>query len=221
MTFSQPPDFHSAAAAATAQVMSAAPNIYELRDRLLTPVFLQNLTDAEKVQAITGGQDLQTRIYHPRRTVYAWVDPSDPINKALISVQVAFTEGKANNIQSVVAATDAVTGQPDTATFYTISNWSSSGGSLGKPFLMAVVEDIHHKYPHITNFATLSPMPGLRTWLTNLSEEQVHETGAIRLLKTSFVPFQQRVLGASSIEDLQRDPIIFADLNKLAAFCVS
>ena len=55
----------------------------------------------------------------------------------------------------------------DTAIFYSITNtlYGLRGISFGNFLIKQVVDDLAHDLPNLKQFATLSPMPGLRAWL--------------------------------------------------------
>ena len=54
-----------------------------------------------------------------------------------------------------------------TAIFYSISNTQTGlrGVSFGDSLIKHVVETLKQEFPRLRTFATLSPIPGLRTWL--------------------------------------------------------
>jgi malonyl-CoA decarboxylase len=55
----------------------------------------------------------------------------------------------------------------DCAVFYSITNCQKGlrGVPLGSFLIKQVVEDLSRQLPHIKTFATLSPVPGFRSWL--------------------------------------------------------
>ena len=57
--------------------------------------------------------------------------------------------------------------QATCAIFYSITNCQQGlrGVSFGNVLIKQVVEDIGKEFPRVRTFATLSPIPGLRTWL--------------------------------------------------------
>jgi malonyl-CoA decarboxylase len=98
--------------------------------------------------------------------------PDEP----LIFVEVALVQGMADNVQSLLDETAPV-GDPqsaDTAIFYSISNCQRglSGISFGDFLIKRVVDRLNAELPHLTRYATLSPMPGFRAWLEQRSAEE-------------------------------------------------
>ena len=61
----------------------------------------------------------------------------------------------------------------DTAVFYSISNCHRglAGVSLGDRLIKRVVGVLSHEVPQITEYATLSPIPGFRAWVESNVEE--------------------------------------------------
>lgn len=60
--------------------------------------------------------------------------------------------------------------QPDTAIFYSISNCQTglAGISFGNFLIKQVADAVKKEFPGITQFATLSPIPGFRKWLDDV-----------------------------------------------------
>ena len=88
--------------------------------------------------------------------------PDEP----LIFVEVALVNGLAGNVQRLLDA-KAETSDPqgaNTAIFYSISNCQQglAGISFGNFLIKRVAEQLARDLPNIRDFATLSPIPGLR-----------------------------------------------------------
>ncbi len=151
--------------------------------------FLEKLIEYEAVHAIESWDDLRRRL-GPNRRCYAFVHPGMP-DDPLIFVEVALTRGMADSVTPfLTAATTDLDGmeQPataeddaDTAIFYSISNCHRglAGVSLGDFLIKSVVEDLSGEVANIKNFATLSPLPGFRSWLSTqlASGDRVLEGG--------------------------------------------
>ncbi|MGI9595470.1 MAG: malonyl-CoA decarboxylase domain-containing protein [Acidimicrobiales bacterium] len=62
----------------------------------------------------------------------------------------------------------------DTAIFYSISNCHDglAGVSLGDFLIKSVVEELSAELPKLKTFATLSPLPGFRSWLSDRIEDE-------------------------------------------------
>lgn len=128
---------------------------------------LEKLIAYEAVHEIHGWRDLKNRLDDDRRC-YAFFHPSMP-DEPLIFVEVALVTGLPGNIQALLD-TERPPGDParaDTATFYSISNTQPglAGIALGDFLIKRVVERLRAELPRLRQFATLSPVPGLRRWL--------------------------------------------------------
>lgn len=128
---------------------------------------LEKLIAYEAVHEIQSWTDLKNRLESDRRC-YAFFHPNMP-DEPLIFVEVALVDGIAGNVQALLDET-APTGDPEdanTAIFYSISNAQRglSGVSFGDFLIKQVVNDLLHELPNLKTFATLSPIPGFRSWL--------------------------------------------------------
>lgn len=128
---------------------------------------LEKLMVYEAVHAIRSWEDLKNRMDADRR-VFAFFHNKMPL-EPLIFVQVAFTQGLANSIQDVLDEKKPVfdIALADTAIFYSISNAQKglAGISFGNFLIKRVVDKLSREFPQLHTFATLSPVPGFRTWL--------------------------------------------------------
>ncbi|MDP9127874.1 MAG: malonyl-CoA decarboxylase family protein [Pseudomonadota bacterium] len=141
------------------------PAIFQVTRETATPTFLENLIQKESVHAFADGvdgKDLDTRMNHPNRAIYAWRDPYDA-DRALISIQVALTDGMGRNIHDVLGAKDFVR-TIDTGTPYSISNWGSVE-AVAKPFIYGVAATVRRLHPSVKQIVTLSPLNGFAAWL--------------------------------------------------------
>jgi malonyl-CoA decarboxylase len=88
--------------------------------------------------------------------------PDEP----LIFVEVALVDGMAGNVQRLLDARDETRDakQANTAIFYSISNCQQglAGISFGDFLIKRVADTLARDLPNIKDFATLSPIPGLR-----------------------------------------------------------
>ncbi len=139
---------------------------FERIDWRTSAAILEKLIVYEAVHEIEGWDDLRRRLADDRRC-FAFFHPALP-DEPLIFVEVALTRGLVGKIRPLLddppsAGDDA----PDTATFYSISNCQAglAGISFGNFLIKQVVDDIRAELPSVVNFATLSPIPGFRSWL--------------------------------------------------------
>ncbi|HUZ73430.1 MAG TPA: malonyl-CoA decarboxylase [Stellaceae bacterium] len=135
---------------------------------------LEKLTVYEAVHEIRSWTDLKNRLDTDRRC-FAYFHPRMP-DEPLIFVEVALTQGMADNVQILLDETAPI-GDPtdaDTAIFYSISNCQRglAGISFGDFLIKRVVDQLAAELPHLKTHATLSPIPGFRAWLDKrLAEE--------------------------------------------------
>jgi len=125
---------------------------------------LEKLVTYEAVHTIRSWRDLKNRLDSDRRC-YAFFHPRMP-DEPLIFVEVALTKGMAGNVQRLLdarAETSDAEGA-NTAIFYSISNCQQglAGISFGNFLIKRVAEQLARDLPNIKDFATLSPIPGLR-----------------------------------------------------------
>jgi malonyl-CoA decarboxylase len=128
---------------------------------------LEKLVDYEAVHAIRSWRDLKNRLDSDRRC-YAFFHPRMP-GEPLIFVEVALVKGLAGSVQDLLDEKAPVQDprQADTAIFYSISNCQSglAGISFGNFLIKRVVQELSDEFRNLKTFATLSPLPGFRTWL--------------------------------------------------------
>ena len=131
---------------------------------------LEKLIHYEAVHQIEGWDDLRRRLQADRRC-YAFFHPA-LADEPLIFIEVALTRGMSGRVQPLLDPDSPVLdpGTADCAMFYSITNCQQGlrGVSFGNFLIKQVVEDLGRELPRIKIFATLSPIPGLRTWLTQL-----------------------------------------------------
>jgi malonyl-CoA decarboxylase len=133
---------------------------------------LEKLMAYEAVHEIRGWTDLKNRLEADRRC-FAYFHPRMP-DEPLIFVEVALVTGIAGNIHALLDETAPI-GDPqaaDTAIFYSISNCQRGlhGISLGDFLIKRVVDALATELPRLKSFATLSPLPGFRAWLSAQAE---------------------------------------------------
>ncbi len=131
---------------------------------------LEKLVDYEAVHAIRSWRDLKNRLDSDRRC-YAFFHPRMP-GEPLIFVEVALVQGLAGSVQRLLDEKAPVQDprSADTAIFYSISNCQKglAGISFGNFLIKRVVELLAAELRSLRSFATLSPIPGFRTWLDPL-----------------------------------------------------
>lgn len=128
---------------------------------------LEKIMDYEAVHAIQGWDDLKNRLDSDRR-LYGFFHPRMP-DEPLIFVEVALVNGISGSIHELLDP-KAPLGDPDaadTAIFYSINNAQKglAGISFGSFLIKRVVEELSREFTKLKTFATLSPIPGFRSWL--------------------------------------------------------
>ncbi len=131
-------------------------------------LILEKLIEYEAVHEMSGWDDLRRRLADDRRC-FAFFHPALE-DEPLIFVEVALVKGIAGNVQELLADPDpqADTSDFDTAIFYSISNCQEGlkGISFGNFLIKQVVMELRSEFEQLKQFATLSPIPGFRRWLT-------------------------------------------------------
>jgi malonyl-CoA decarboxylase len=147
-----------------------------------TPAFiLEKLIEYESVHEIRGWDDLHRRLADDRRC-FAFFHPALP-DEPLIFVEVALVRGLASSIHDLLSAEIPASGaefKPDTAIFYSINNCQPglAGVSFGNFLIKQVMDSLAEEIPSLQHYATLSPVPGFRSWL---NEELAAPQSAIGL----------------------------------------
>ncbi len=128
---------------------------------------IEKLIQYEAVHDIKSWADVKNRLDSDRRC-YGFFHPRLPA-VPLIFVEVALVDEMAGDIMPLLdelaAASDL--SKATTAIFYSISNTQPGlrGVSFGDSLIKRVVETLKDEFPKLRIFATLSPIPGFRSWL--------------------------------------------------------
>ncbi|CAH1439955.1 unnamed protein product [Lactuca virosa] len=127
---------------------------------------LEKIVAYEAVHPISNLIDLKRRLGIGRRC-FGYIHPAIP-GEPLIFIEVALMKNIASTIQEVLWH-DPPTPEPEasTALFYSISSTQPglAGINLGKFLIKRVIHLVKKDMPNISNFATLSPIPGFMQWL--------------------------------------------------------
>ena len=129
---------------------------------------IEKLIKYEAVHDIKSWADVKNRLDSDRRC-YGFFHPRLP-DEPLIFVEVALLNEMADCITPLLdeSADAEDLKKATTAIFYSISNTQSGlrGVSFGDSLIKNVVETLKTEFPKLKTFATLSPIPGFRAWLT-------------------------------------------------------
>lgn len=131
-------------------------------------VVLENIIRFEAVHEISDWDSLRSRLQGNRRC-FGFFHPAMP-GVPLIFIEVALTREMSPAIAPLLASAEleAPLKAPTNAVFYSINNCHAGlkGISLGDLLIKQVVLDLRTEFPSLKDFATLSPIPGFRKWLT-------------------------------------------------------
>ena len=137
-----------------------------------TPTYvLDQIVKYETVHRVRHSRDLERRLAEDRRC-YAFFHPALP-NEPLIFTEVALTDDMSSNVGSLLDPESPVV-EPATcscAIFYSINSCHEGlrGVPLGNALIGQVTNQLAIAFPGLDTFATLSPVPGFRSWLTHLA----------------------------------------------------
>lgn len=141
---------------------------------------IEKLIQYEAVHDIRSWADAKNRLDEDRRC-YAFFHPRMP-GEPLIFIEVALLRDMAGGIGPLLdeEAAPADLEKAASAIFYSISNTQAGlkGVSFGDALIKRVVEALRLEFPQLKLFATLSPIPGLRTWLNHHIEALWQDTPA-------------------------------------------
>ncbi|KAJ8398643.1 hypothetical protein AAFF_G00421710 [Aldrovandia affinis] len=148
---------------------------------------LQKISQYEAVHPVRNWTDIKRRV-GPYRRCYAFTHASMP-GEPLVVLHVALTEDISNNIQAIVREFATLDSEEDvnkinSAVFYSISSTQAGlqGVELGNYLIKRVVRKLQGEFPHLSQFSSLSPIPGFCAWLQGLLGPQRKEGRGAGLL---------------------------------------
>lgn len=136
------------------------------------PQIRQHLLRYESVHPMSTEAELRRRLQPDDRRVYAFFHPATG-DVPLIFVEVALVCGIPDRITPLLEQGSPLDpASADTAALYSINNALDglAGVSFGSFLIKQVIEQVSAELPHLQQFATLSPIPGFRTWLSAKTE---------------------------------------------------
>jgi malonyl-CoA decarboxylase len=162
------------------------PGYLEFRriDGQTSPAVLQSLIKYEAVHKIRDWRDLSRRLEADRRC-YGLFHPGLP-DEPVIFMELALTSELSAGVQSLLDPDSPVQDLTNCrcAMFYSIS--SCHEGLRGVPFghalIARAVDALQRELPLLNTFATISPVPGFRPWLTALARDGNGTNPAIAFL---------------------------------------
>lgn len=152
---------------------------------------LEKIIAYEAVHAIDSWDDLRRRLEPEDRRCFAFFHPA-MADEPLIFVEVALTRGIPSSVQQLLCEDRAsiTAHDADTAVFYSISNCQAGLAqiSFGNSLIKQVAMDLAMALPGLKTFVTLSPIPGLNTWLfENRIEPRPDETDRLQNLAAHYL----------------------------------
>jgi len=136
---------------------------------------VEKLIKYEAVHDIKSWADVKNRLDSDRRC-YGFFHPRLP-DEPLIFVEVALVDSLTDCITPLLdeSADASDLNAATTAIFYSISNTQDGlrGVSFGDSLIKRVVETLKAEFPQLKTFATLSPIPGFRSWLQKNATAQL------------------------------------------------
>lgn len=177
-------------------------------------LILEKLIQYESVHAITGWADLRRRLERDR-FCYGFFHPAI-VDVPLIFVEVALTNSMSSNIGNLLqqAPPGAEALDADTAVFYSINNCllGLRGVSFGNFLIKQVVDHLTAVRSDISNFVTLSPVPGFMNWLKAVDKVDT-------LLNTDEAQAINALLTASSMRSVvNSNGVLYKVLPRLCAY---
>lgn len=140
---------------------------------------IEKLIQYEAVHDIKDWADVKNRLDSDRRC-YGFFHPRLP-GVPLIFVEVALMDDMTSAITPLLDETAAAAdlSKATTAIFYSISNTQTGlrGVSFGDSLIKRVVETLKEEFPRLRTFATLSPIPGFRSWLGKNAADLLDKLG--------------------------------------------
>ncbi|MBS0292728.1 MAG: malonyl-CoA decarboxylase [Proteobacteria bacterium] len=136
---------------------------------------IEKLIKYEAVHDIRSWADLKNRLDSDRRC-YGFFHPRLP-GEPLIFVEVALVNEISVSITPLLDESAEATDiqRATTAIFYSISSTQTGlrGVSFGDSLIKHVAETLTAEFPRLRRFATLSPIPGFRSWLARHGAAQL------------------------------------------------
>jgi malonyl-CoA decarboxylase len=133
---------------------------------------IDQIVKYESVHRVRDSRDLERRLAEDRRC-YAFFHPAIP-GEPLIFTELALTHGMSSNAEALLDSESPMVDPStcDCAIFYSISSCHEGlrGVPLGNALIGQVMNELATAFPRLDTFATLSPVPGFRSWLANLAQ---------------------------------------------------
>jgi len=180
---------------------------------------LDNIIRYEAVHGMSGWEDLRKRIAPPDRLIYGFFHPRLR-DEPLIFIEVALMMEIPEEISSILDDNlDGIDPQDaNTAVFYSISNCQKGlrGVPLGSFLIKQVVEDLKKNFPHLSEYITLSPVPGFAKWLERLANND-HSNLDIKLSGSALTNLK-RLLQLGWVGDIEQVQDLMQEMTSAMAW---
>ena len=131
---------------------------------------LEKIIAYEAVHEINSWDELRSRLAPKDRRCFAFFHPAMQ-DEPIIFVEVALMKDVPSKIENVLKVKRDIFEPEETsvAVFYSISNCQKglAGISFGNFLIKQVANDLNIEFKNLKKFVTLSPVPGLRKWISN------------------------------------------------------
>ena len=131
---------------------------------------LEKIIAYEAVHEINSWDELRSRLAPKDRRCFAFFHPAMQ-DEPIIFVEVALMKDVPSKIEDVLKEKRDIFEPEETsvAVFYSISNCQKglAGISFGNFLIKQVANDLNFEFKNLNKFITLSPVPGLRKWISN------------------------------------------------------
>ncbi|XP_078619044.1 malonyl-CoA decarboxylase, mitochondrial-like isoform X1 [Branchiostoma floridae x Branchiostoma japonicum] len=129
---------------------------------------LQKISEYEAVHPMRNWSDLKRRV-GPYRRCFIFTHSTMP-REPMVVLHTALTNQISDNIQTIVSTPildEEDVDNINTAIFYSITSTQKGlqGVELGNYLIKRVVRELQAEFPKMTQFSSLSPIPGFRDWL--------------------------------------------------------
>ncbi|CAH1227619.1 MLYCD [Branchiostoma lanceolatum] len=190
---------------------------------------LQKISEYEAVHPMKNWSDLKRRV-GPYRRCFIFTHSTMP-REPMVVLHTALTNQISDNIQTIVSTPildDEDVEDINTAIFYSITSTQKGlqGVELGNYLIKRVVRELQAEFPKMTQFSSLSPIPGFRDWLVGEINKVLSSTALLtsaELKKVAEIAGKEDVLplvtlkkllqtnqwmGAESMVETLKDPLM-------------
>ena len=178
---------------------------------------LEKIIAYEAVHQINSWDELRARLAPKDRKCFAFFHPAMQ-DEPIIFVEVALMKEVPGKIQDILLE-QRDTLEPEDASvavFYSISNCQKGlmGISFGNFLIKQVANDLKLELPNLSKFVTLSPVPGLRSWIKNKDQsfdkliENFNKPQQFLKVKPELMKFiSNYFLKSDRLDGLPNDPV--------------